>query len=145
VAESLVSAALLLRANCYEAVVFDQYLLETEPHETEITLGQMGLAIPIQVNLAISGSERVVREVCAALRRRQREESNARQAAIAQLQSELNGTVTALLLSSELALEIPGLPPEASEKLRSIHELVKQFRGQLESTALGREAELVIM
>jgi len=87
----------------------------------------------VQVNLGISGMERLVREVRAAVQRRQHEEVRARQAAIGKLQSEMNGTVTALLLSSELALETPGLPPAAAEKLKSVHELVKRLRKQLET------------
>ena len=139
VAESLPRAATLLRAECYLAVVLDQYLLETEPHEAETTLEHLGTAIPVQVNLAISGMERLVREVRAALQRRQREEGQARQAAIGRLQSELNGTITALLLSSELALETPGLPPAAIEKLQSVRELVKKLRKQLETPGVTGE------
>src|ERR1700687_996139 len=139
VAESLPRAATLLRAECYLAVVLDQYLLETEPHEGETTLEHLGTAIPVQVNLAISGMERLVREVRAALQRRQREEGQARQAAIGRLQSELNGTITALLLSSELALETPGLSPAAIEKLQSVRELVKKLRKQLETPCVTGE------
>lgn len=134
VAGSLARATRLLRAQSYLAVVFDQGLLESEPHEAANTLGHLGTATPVQVNLAISGVERLVREVRAAMRRRQREEVSAREAALVRLRSELNGTVTALLLSSELALETPGLPPAAAEKLQSVHELVIKFRMQLEST-----------
>jgi hypothetical protein len=141
VAESLPRAATLLRAECYLAVVLDQYLLEAEPHEAETTLEHLGTAIPVQVNLAISGMERLVREVRAAVQRRRREEGQARQAAIARLHSELSGTVTALLLFSELALETPGLPPAAIEKLQSVRELVKKLRKQLESAAPTGEAE----
>src|ERR1035437_6185074 len=60
VAESLARATTLLRAECYLAVVLDQYLLETEPYEAETTLEHLGTAIPVQVNLAISGMERLV-------------------------------------------------------------------------------------
>jgi hypothetical protein len=67
------------------------------------------------------------------LQSRQREEARARQAAIGRLRSELNGTITALLLSSELALETPGLPAVPAEKLQAVHELVKKLRKQLES------------
>jgi hypothetical protein len=142
VAESLSRAATFLRAECYLAVVLDQYLLEAEPHEAETTLGHLGMAIPVQVNLAISGMERLVREVRAAVQRRQRDETRARRAAIGQLHSELNGTVTALLLSSELALETPDLPAAANEKLQSVHELVQKLRKQLESAGSTSEAEL---
>lgn len=142
VAESLARAATLLRTEGYLAVVLDQYLLETEPHEAENTLEHMGTAILVQVNLAISGMERLVREVRAALQRRQREEMRARQAAIGRLRSELNGTLTALLLSSELALETPGLPAAAAGKIGAVHELVKKLRKQLESTGAPGEVEL---
>jgi predicted aconitase len=143
VAESLARAATLMRVECYLAVVLDQYLLETEPHETETTLQHLGTAILVQVNLAISGMERLVREVRAALQSRQREEIRARQAAIGRLRSELNGTITALLLSSELALETAGLPVAAVEKIEAVYELVKKLRRQLETTVLTEEPEHV--
>jgi hypothetical protein len=133
VAESLVRATTMLRAESYLAVVLDQYLLETEPQEAETALEHLGTAIPVQVNLAISGMERLVREVRAAVQRRRREEAIARQAAMGRLHSELNGTITALLLSSELALEAPGLPPAVSERLQSVYELVKKLRRELEN------------
>jgi len=141
VAESLARAATLLRAECYLAVVLDRYLLEAEPHEAETTLEHLGTAIPVQVNLAISGMERLVREVRAAVQRRQREEVRARKAAIGRLHGELSGTVTALLLSIELALETPGLAPAAAEKLQVVHELVKKLRKQLETTGSMVEPE----
>ena len=143
VAESLARAAALLRAEAYLAVVLDQHLVETEPHEVGNTLEHLGTAILVQVNLAISGMERLVREVRAALQRRQREEVRARQAAIGRLHSELNGTITALLLSSELALETNGLPAAAAEKIEAVHELVKKLRKQLETAGLTEEAERV--
>ena len=137
VAESLPQAAALLRAEDYRAVVVDQYLLENEPRETLTTFERLGTAILVQVNLAITGMERLVREVRAAVQRRQREEVRARQAALAKLHSELNGTITALLLSSELALGTLELRPAAAEKLQSIHERVKKLRQQLETSNLA--------
>ncbi len=131
IAESLAQATTLLRAQCYLAVVLDQYLLETEPDEAETAFEHLGTAIPVQVNLAISGMDRLVREVRVAVLRRQREEARARQAAVGKLHSELSGTVTALLLSAELAMETPGLPSAAAKKLESVHELVQQLREQL--------------
>ena len=133
-ANSLRQAATLLRTESYLAVVLDQYLLETEADEAETVMRNLGTAIPLQVNLAISGGARLAREVRAAVQRRQREEASARRAAVNTLQSELNGTVTALLLSCELALVAPGLPSAAAEKIESTHALVKKLRSQLEST-----------
>jgi hypothetical protein len=134
IAESLARATTLLRAQCYVAAVLDQYLLETEPDEAGATIEHLGTAIPVQVNLAISGMERLVREVRAAVQRREREELTARRAAIEKLHCELSGTVTALLLSTELAMGTPELPTAAAEKLDSVYELVQQLRKQLETT-----------
>jgi hypothetical protein len=58
------------------------------------------------------------------------------------LHGELNGTVTALLLSIELALQVPGLPAAAAEKLQSVYELVKKLRQQLENASLAGESEI---
>jgi hypothetical protein len=143
VAESLSRATTLLRAQCYLAVVLDQYLLEADPREAENVLDHLGTAIPVQVNLGISGMERLVREAREAVERRQREEVGARKAVISRMYGELNGTVTALLLSSELALATPGLPAAAAEKIESVHELVKKLRKQLENGGATAEPEPV--
>ncbi|HKM47201.1 MAG TPA: hypothetical protein VJX69_06415 [Terriglobales bacterium] len=139
VAESLVRATTLLRVESYLAVVLDQNLLEARPQEAATTFEHLGDAIPVPINFGISGMERLVRDVRGAVQRRQREEVGARQAAMGKLHGELNGTVTALLLSSELALETPGLPPAAAEKLQSVYEMVKRLRKQLESGGVTEE------
>jgi len=141
VAESLVRATTLLRVEGYLAVVLDQNLLEARPQEAATTFEHLGSAIPVHVNFGISGIERMVRDVRAAVQRRQREEVGVRQAVIGKLYGALNGTVTALLLSSELALETPGLPPATAEKLQSVYEMVKRLRKQLESADPTEEAK----
>jgi len=141
VAESRARAYILLRAESYLAVVLDQYLIETEPHEAGTMFDHLGTAILVQVNLAITGMERLVREVRAGVQRRQREEVRARQAAVGRLQSELKGTITALLLSSELALKTSGLSGAAAEKIEAVHELVKKLRRQLENAEPTGEPE----
>jgi hypothetical protein len=133
-AASLHEATTLLRTDSYLVVVLDEYLLETESDETRTVMRHFGTAIPLLVNLAISGGTRLAREVRAALQRRRQEEAAARRAVLNTLRCELNGTVTSLLLSCELALGVPGLPRSASEQLESAHELVKKLRAQLEST-----------
>ena len=133
-ATSLVEAATLLRAASYLAVVLDQYLVETEPDNMEVVMRHLGTALPLQFNFAISGMARLVREVRAAVARRQREEESARRAAVNTLQSETNGTVTALLLCCEIAMGTPGLPSTAFSNIGSAHALVKKLRSQMEST-----------
>ena len=128
VAENLTDAATRLHAEEYSAVVIDQSLLEADPNESETVLQHVGTAVSVYVNFAISGKERVVRELRTALRRRTREQLIARKAAQLALRSDLNGAVTAMLLSCELALELPNLPILAREKIRTVHDLARELR-----------------
>ena len=73
VASTLQAAVAKLREQEYLAVVIDQCLMEVEPDEGELMLQHLGSAFPVYVNCAISGIERVVREVRSALSRRVRE------------------------------------------------------------------------
>jgi hypothetical protein len=134
-AESLARATTLLRAGSCQVAVLDQHLLESEPADAASTIDHLDTAISVHVNLAITGMDRLVREVRAAVKRRQREEVSARQVAAGKLESELGDTVTALLLSVELALETFGLLLEAAERLRSFRHVVNRLRSQLVSVS----------
>jgi hypothetical protein len=131
VAGTLRQALTKLRAQEYSAVVVDQFLLEGDANECEIVMQHIGMAIPIYVNFAISGIDRVVRELRSTLHRHQNEVAAARKRAEYALRSELRGTVTALLLSCELVLEVPGLPQAAQAKVRQIHDLAQEMRAKL--------------
>ena len=80
-APTLQAAVSHLREQEYLAVVVDQFLLEAEPDESDQMLQHLEGAFPVYVNCAISGIDRIVREVRSALRRRQREEGIARRSA----------------------------------------------------------------
>jgi len=131
VAPALRQAVAQLREQQYTAVVMDQLALEAEPEECELITEHLESAIPVHVNFAISGAERVIREIRAALHRRKKEAQTARAEAEAALRNELKGTVTALLLSCELALDVPGLPAQAEEKLRAGHDLARELSSKL--------------
>ena len=75
----------------------------------------------------------MVRELRAALCRRKREVVVARQAAEEALRGELKGTVTALLLSCEMALAAPDLS-SMEVKIRAIHELAREMRARIGMT-----------
>ncbi len=137
IAENLFRATTLLRTDMYRAAVFDEQLAQSEPHEIETALMHLGTAIPVGINLGISGPERLVREVRAAGRRRKHEEATAREAAARSLRAELNGTLTTLLLGCELALETNGLPTMATERLASVHGAAQKLRTQLGVGALA--------
>ena len=131
-AQSLQQAAANLRQQTYSAAVIDQFLLETEPEESDQMLEHLGTAFPVYVNFAVTGLERLVREVRSALHRRKREETAARRAVEDQLRSEMGDTLTALLLSCELAMSIPGVPAPAAERIQTIDTLARELRVRLE-------------
>ena len=132
-AQNLQEAATCLREETYSAAVIDQFLLETEPEEGGRMLEHLGTAFPVYINFAVTGMERLVREVRSALHRRKREESVARRAVEDQMRSEMRETLTAMLLSCELAMAVPDIPVPAVEKIRAIDNLARELRVRLES------------
>jgi len=127
-AQNLQEAATLLREQTYSAAVIDQFLLETQPEESDQMIEHLGTAFPVYINFAVTGMERLVREVRSALHRRKREEAAARRAVVEQMGSEMRETLTALLLSCELAMLVPDVPDPAAEKIRSINTLARELR-----------------
>jgi hypothetical protein len=132
-AQTLQEAASRLREQTYSAAVIDQFLLETEPDESDQMLEHLGTAFPVYVNFAVTGMDRLVREVRAALHRRKREETAARRAVAEQMQSEMRETLTAMLLSCELAMSVPDVPRPAVERIRTIDNLARELRIRLEA------------
>jgi hypothetical protein len=134
VAATLPEAVALLQAHEFSAVVLDQVLLDAQPDEVETILKHMGTAVPVFSNFAICGTERVARELRSALHRRNRESLVARQQAeraLRSLRSELKDTITALLMSCEMALDVPNLPLFAETKMRAVDALAKEMRTKL--------------
>lgn len=131
IATTLGQAAALLKADEFAALVVDQQFQEADPDEAERVLLHMGMATPLYINLAISGIERVIRELRTALHRRKKEMLIARQGAEQKLRNELKDTVTALLLSCEMALQVPTLPSAAEVKLRAVDTLARAMREKI--------------
>ena len=72
----------------------------------------------------------MARELRAAVNRRKREVVVARQSVEQTLRNELKGTLTALMLSCELALQSPD-PGTAEGKIRQVYELALEMRAKL--------------
>src|SRR5271165_3614842 len=131
-AQNLQQAATRLREQTFIAVVIDQFLVETEPEESDQIVEHLDTAFPVYLNFAVTGMERLVREVRSALHRRKREESAARRAVVEQMRYEMRETLTALLLSCELAMSVPDVPVPAVERIRSIDNLARELRLRLQ-------------
>jgi hypothetical protein len=129
--QNLQQAIAQLREQSYTAVVLDQFLLENEPSESDQVLEHLGTAFPVYLNFAVSGMERLLREVRSALHRRKLEEVQARRSVEQQFRSEMCESLTAMLLSCELAMEVPEVPAPAMEKIRLIDNLARNMRQRL--------------
>jgi hypothetical protein len=86
----------------------------------------------VYINFAVSGMERLVREVRFALHRRVREETVVRRSVVARMHSDMCETLTAMLLSCELAMSVPEVPPSVVEKIRAIDGLARDLRLRLQ-------------
>jgi hypothetical protein len=131
-AQTLQEGAARLREQIYSAAVIDQFLLETEPEESDQMVEHLGTAFPVYINFAVTNMERFLREVRSALHRRRREEASARRAVAEQMHNAMNETLTAMLLSCELAMSVPDVPDRATEKIRVIDNLARELRLRLE-------------
>jgi len=130
---TLTAAIHLLREQQFTAVVLDEFLLDADPQQAEVALDAAGSAIPVLINFAISGPERLVRDVRVALRRRERERVIAHEEAESWFRGQLNEALTGILLSSQLALRVPTLPQAAEAKMRSVYQLAMDMRSRLQS------------
>ena len=129
--ENLQQGVARLRERSYSVVVVDQFLVESEPAESDQLLEHLDTAFPVYLNFAVSGMERLLREVRSALHRRKREETQARRSVEHQFRSEMCESLTAMLLSCELALAVPNIPSPAAEKILAVDNLAREMRMRL--------------
>lgn len=138
IAEARRAALSALRRTEFTAVVVDDTLAECDPAAAEAIWERAGLAIPVQINFALAGAARLIREIRAALHRRECEQALARRAATAAMEAELKATVSGLLLHSQLALAADPSAP-AADRLRLVAELANHLRAQLNAPIQKQE------
>lgn len=131
VAGTVPQAVNRLQAAEYDALAIDQSLLEMDLRALDTLLNRCGMAMPVYVNLALSSSERVVREIQVALRRLESERALAMQSAAKIIGSQLKGNLTGILLNSDLALRQRSISPDVADKVRSVRDLAEKMRAQL--------------
>ncbi len=139
VADGRKAALAALRKKDYVAVVLDESLAECDPASADAICERSGIAIPLQVNFALAGAARLIREIRAALSRRKREEAIARRAAAGAIETEVRTTVAGLLLHSQLARSVGQIPTPVAEKLRIVADLASNLRRQLDAPAVVRQ------
>jgi hypothetical protein len=122
----------LLKRQPYSVVIVDESIAEADARGAELLWRYAGLAIPLQVNFALSGTARLARDIRAAISRREQEQALAMRAAASSIEGQLKSTMTGLLLQSELALAEPAISGSVATKLKLVIELAGSLRHQLE-------------
>lgn len=122
-----------LRLRSYAALIVDDALAEGDPRGAELLWKMAGLAIPMQVNFALTGPTRLVRDLRAALMRREQEQSAAQRAAVRAVEAELRNTVSGLLLHAQLALRESPPNPQLEQRLRLMAELAGNLKQRLDT------------
>lgn len=118
-----------LKREDFSLILLDESLAAAEPDATQALYAAAGSAPVLEMCFAISGADRVLRQVRSALHRRAQDEAKARAAAAAALGNELNAALTGVLLESQLALRQAG--PELMPTLRHLIQLAGELRAQL--------------
>jgi hypothetical protein len=120
-----------LRAQDFSVAILDQLALDSELDYEDVVCKHLGSAIPVYVNFAIYGVDRVLRELRRTMRRRKREAEAAKNDALRGLRQKLNDAVTAMLLSCQMALDTPDLPEEAESKMHDLEALANELSAKL--------------
>jgi CheY-like chemotaxis protein len=143
VANGKKSALAALRQKDFAAVIVDETLAECDPAAASAIWERAGLAIPLQINFALSGAARLIREIRAALHRREREQAVARRAASEEIEFAVKEAVSGLWLHSQLALAERGVPDPVADKLRVVADLAGALRQQLNEQTKSRAESLL--
>jgi Flp pilus assembly protein TadB len=131
VAEGRKTALAALRKKEFAVIVVDETLAECDPAAAEAIWERAGLSIPLQINFALAGAARLIREIRAALHRREREQTLARRAAASAIETEVKTAIAGLLLHSQLALSGAEVPEPVADKLRLMTDIANDLRRQL--------------
>ena len=132
VAKSFQEAMTSLRTSHFSAVIVDENLLDADPDQGSLVLQHIETAVPIYVNCAVHGTQRIVHKVHAALQLRARDEASARKSALANLRCELREPLTGIILNCELALSSNNEQSDLKEKILSISTLAHQLSAKLQ-------------
>ena len=123
------SALAALRQQTFALLLLDEAMLGRDTESANLLYAHAASAPVLELNFAVSGLPRVLRQVRSALARQAHDAAIARASATALLQNELNASLTGLLLESQLALR--DAAPAQQPKLRRLVELAADLRDRL--------------
>jgi hypothetical protein len=118
-----------LRRNDFALILLDESLALDDPATTDLLYQNAGSAAILEVNLALSSAARVVRQARSAIVRRTQDLAAAHAAVNASLHGELNTSLAAILLESQLALR--DATPAQAPRLRNLVQHASELRDRL--------------
>jgi hypothetical protein len=116
----------------FEVLVLDELMMQMNNSAEPTILAHAGIAVPMYVNLALHGAERVAGEVSLGLQRAAQEWAASMRAASSELRNQLGSDVTAILLNAELGLQEKSLSPGVSQKLGMVQAIAQNMRQKLD-------------
>ncbi|HEU5450957.1 MAG TPA: hypothetical protein VFU76_03175 [Terriglobales bacterium] len=122
-----------LRTQEVQVVVFDDSTISSNCTEAVEVMKLAGAAAVVEVNFALHAEPRVIREVQHALHRYQQQRIKAQNAVRAELESQIKGELTGIMVASQMALYTPSLPPKAQSKMQEVFHLAERLRERLRS------------
>ena len=128
-AKSRVEGLSVLRRAEFDLVLVDEALSSGDTETSDLLYGLAAAAAVLEVNFAISGSPRLLRQIRSALTRRVHDQTQARLAVLAELRNELGAALTGLLLEAQLALRHS--PADQTQRLRLMVELAEDLRSKI--------------
>ena len=120
-----------VRTSAFSMVILDRNLLEAERLEASTLWAHMESTTVVELNLALTGVDRLIREVRSTRKCLVHNQAVARENARRMLHGEINQALTGLLLECDLAARIRGLPCSTSERIASIRMVAEKLRQQL--------------
>jgi hypothetical protein len=118
----------------FAAVLVDPWIADADPVQADYLIHHLGGAALVFVNFAISGVERVLREVRAAFHRHSREVMLAHENARILLWDTLKDDLTAILLCCGVIREDPAISGGVEVRVKTIEEIACRMKDKLAAT-----------
>lgn len=128
-ARSRVEGLSWLRRGEFDLVLVEEAIAHGDAESADLFYELAGAAAVLEVNFALSGTARLLRQIRSALARRVHDQAQARIAVRTEMRNELSAALTGLLLEAQLALR--HATSDQAQRLGLMVSLAEDLRGKL--------------
>ena len=119
----------VLRRAEFDLVLVEEALASADLETADLLYHLAGAAAVLEVNFAVSGTPRLLRQIRSALARRVHDQTQARVAVLAELRNELGAALTGLLLEAQLAQR--NAPADQATRMHLLVGLAEDLRSRI--------------